>query len=151
MKFAASLLSISVFFLSSVAQAAEWTPAAWADEETLEFLTDCPDEGEHWSYVWLVVLDGDVYLRLGSKAGARVDCSRTKPFTSIKVAGQQFDKVEMVDSPEMVERVATAMGDKYWSDIFIGFVPHPYTMKLVPQAVEAAAAPAASSGELKPE
>lgn len=129
-----ALVLLSVLLLTATtAFAAEWTPAAWESEDTLEFRSDCPDEGEHWSYVWLVVLDGDVYVRLGSRAAARVDCSTSKPMTAIRIAGQTFDNVEMVSSPQMAELVAAAMGEKYWTDMFISVLNHPYTMKLVPK------------------
>jgi len=134
MKLAATLLSLFLLSSATAAAAAEWTPANWAAEETLQFLTDCPDEGEHWSYVWLVVLDGEVWVRLGSKAGGRVDCSKSKPMTSVKIGGQDFANVELVTVPEMTDRVADAMADKYWTDIFVRYMSHPYTMKLVPKA-----------------
>lgn len=133
MKLAAPLLSLILLSCAATAQAADWTPANWAAEETLQFLTDCPDEGEHWSYVWLVVLDGDVWVRLGGKAGGRVDCSKTKPMTSVKIAGKDFAAVEMVQVPEMAERVAAAMADKYSTDFAVRYFSHPYTMKLVPK------------------
>lgn len=136
MKIVAALLSLLLVSVNGIAAAAEWTPEQWAAEDTLEFRTDCPEEGEHWSYVWLVVLDGDVWVRLGSRAGERVDCSRTKPLTSIRIAGQVFPEVEMVSVPEMADRVAAAMGDKYTTDAFIRFFSHPYTMKLVPKKAE---------------
>jgi hypothetical protein len=138
MKLPATLLSVLLLSAATAASAADWTPSSWAAEETLQFLTDCPDEGEHWSYVWLVVLDGDVWVRLGGRAGGRVDCSKTKPMTSVKIAGQDFTNVEMVAVPEMADRVAAAMGEKYTSDIFVRYMNHPYTMKLVPKANEAA-------------
>jgi len=79
------------------------------------------------------VLDGDVWVRLGSKAAGRVDCTTTKPRTSIRIGDTQFDEVEMVHVPEMAERVSAAMADKYSTDIFIRWIAHPYTMKLVPK------------------
>ncbi|MFN2425906.1 MAG: hypothetical protein ABR587_05615 [Candidatus Binatia bacterium] len=133
MKLPAVLLTLAFILVAKFAGAADWTPAAWTDEETLQFRTDCPDEAEHWSYVWLVVLDGDVWVRLGAKAGGRVDCSKTKPLAAVKIAGQEFASVEMVNVPEMAERVAAAMGEKYMTDIFVRYMDHPYTMKLVPK------------------
>jgi len=133
MKILSTLLALALA-LPTLASAAEWTPAKWATEDTLQFRTECPDEGEYWSYVWLVVLDGDVWVRLGSRAGGRVDCSATKTTTSIKIGGERFDGVEMVNTPGMAERVATAMADKYTTDIFVRYSTHPYTMKLVPKA-----------------
>jgi hypothetical protein len=132
MKLIALALTLSLFCAAG-ASAADWTPRQWEAEDTLEFLSDCPDEAEHWSFVWLVVLDGDVWVRLGSRAGARVDCHKTKPITSIRIGGQRFDGVEMVQVPEMEDRVALAMADKYATDIFVRYMSHPYTMKLVPR------------------
>lgn len=134
MRIHALVASLALLFSATTALAAEWTPPAWTTEDTLQFRADCPDEGEYWSYVWLVVLDGDVYVRLGSRAAGRVDCSKSKPITAIKIAGETFDNVEMVESPAMVERVAAAMAEKYPTDLFIHYMSHPYTMKLVPKA-----------------
>jgi len=130
----ALLVSLALVISATNALAAEWTPAKWTTEDTLQFRADCPDEGEYWSYVWLVVLDGDVYVRLGSRAAGRIDCSRSKPMTGIKIAGETFDNVEMVPSPAMAERVAAAMAEKYSTDLVIRYANHPYTMKLVPKA-----------------
>jgi hypothetical protein len=129
----ALLLSIPLLANPSPAAAADWTPDKWAAEDTLEFRTECADEGEHWSSVWLVVVDGHVWVRLGSKAASRMDCNATKMTTSIRIAGERFDGVEMVHTPEMVDRVDEAMADKYFSDNFLIFAKHRYNMKLVPK------------------
>jgi hypothetical protein len=140
MKLATSLLALSLLAAPASALAADWSPGMWTAEETLQFRTNCPDEGEHWSYVWLVVLDGDVWVRLGSQAGGRVDCNTTKPITAVKIANELFPEVELVEVPEMAERVAAAMADKYWTDLFVRYFNHPYTMKLVPKSNAAAPA-----------
>ena len=113
----------------------EWTPQMWSEEDTLQFRTDCPDEGEHWSYVWLVVIDKDVYVRLGSRAAERIDCNKTKPIVAIRIADDlEFPAVEMVPAPDKADAVADAMAGKYWTDIFVRYSNHPYTMRLVPRA-----------------
>ncbi len=61
-------LALSCIALATVSDAAEWDPNAFRTERTLEFLTIGPDEGEHWSTVWLVVIDGQLYVRLGTTA-----------------------------------------------------------------------------------
>ena len=53
--------------------------------------------------------------------------------TSIKIAGREFPSVEMVEAPDMADRVAEAMAEKYWSDFAVAWMDHPYTMKLVPK------------------
>jgi hypothetical protein len=134
----------AIVLAAGPAWAADWTPSAWEAEDTLQFRTECPDEGEYWSWVWVVVLDGEAWVRLGSRAGGRVDCSTSKPMTSIRIAGQEFAAVEMVPVPEMADRVAEAMAAKYPTDVFVRYFSHPYTMKLVPKAAAAAAPPEAA-------
>ena len=63
---AAALLVLLV--RSSNVFAQQWDPSAFSKESTLQFLTVGPNEGEHWSTVWLVLIDGQLYVRLGSKA-----------------------------------------------------------------------------------
>lgn len=128
----AFVLSAAVVASSpSDAVAADWTPAKWEANDTLQFRSDCPGEEDYWSYVWLVVLDGDVYVRLGGRAAGRVDCNKTKMVTAIKIGGEEFPAVEMVPTPEMADRVSAAMAAKYSTDLFVRYMNHPYTMKLV--------------------
>lgn len=111
----------------------EWTPAEWVEEETIELGTTAPDEELYMFPVWLVVIDGDVYVRLGSRAADRVEESTTKPFLKVAIAGQKFPKVEGIPAPDKVEQVEELMADKYWSDIFVRFMPHPLTLRLEPR------------------
>jgi hypothetical protein len=110
-----------------------WNPGAWTKESTVELRTTCPGEGEHWFPVWLVVLDGQVYVRLGSRAVGRIECNQTKPELAVRIAGMEFEHVRLEESPADVERVAAAMGQKYWSDVIIHWMSHPMTARLVPQ------------------
>jgi hypothetical protein len=110
-----------------------WNPGAWTKESTIELRTTCPGEGEHWFPVWLVVLDGDVYVRLGTRAAGRVECNQTKPDVGVRIAGLAFDRVRLEPAPAAVERVAAAMGAKYWSDVVIHWMSHPLTARLVPE------------------
>ncbi len=113
--------------------AAEWNPTAFAKENTLELRTTAPGESEHWFPVWLVVIDNQVYVRLGSRAAGRVQQNTSAPIVGVKVAGERFDQVRGVPAPDYAERVATAMGDKYWSDVFVHLFDHPLTLRLVPE------------------
>jgi hypothetical protein len=110
---------------------AAWEPQAFRDVGTLELLTVEPEQGEHWSKVWLVVLDGQVYVRLGSRMSQRIERNTTAPYVGIKIAGERFDRVRAESIPEMADRVAAAMADKYWTDVFVRFMSHPLTMRLV--------------------
>lgn len=118
-------------FTALPARAADWNPEAFVSEDTLEFLTVVGGD-EHWSTVWLVVLDGQVYVRLGSRAAARFDGNATKPVVKVRIAGQQFDAVAGQSAPEMAGAVSAAMADKYTTDIFVRWMDHPLTLRLVP-------------------
>ncbi len=131
---AVSLIVFACATATTTAPAGQWDPSAFKDESTLRFLTVGPDEGEHWSTVWLVVLDGQLYVRLGSAAAGRIERNTSAPYVKVRIAGQQFDKVKVVAAPEMADRVATAMADKYWLDIFVRSVRHDLTARLVAEA-----------------
>jgi hypothetical protein len=121
---------------ATVAGAGSWDAESFRNEDTLDFFTAVPDEGEHWSRVWLVVLDGTVYIRLGSRAASRMEKHSGAPVVKVRIAGQEFDRVRADATPDKATAVAEAMGDKYWSDALIRFLPHPLTMRLVPEAPE---------------
>jgi hypothetical protein len=123
-------LCLQICFAASASAA--WDPDRYRDLETLQFLTVGPEEGEHWSTVWLVVIDGQVYIRLGSRAAERIERNEKKPLVRVKIGGEEFRNVRAEPAPEMAERVADAMADKYWSDFLVRFLPHPLTMRLVP-------------------
>src|SRR5213593_3433990 len=128
-------LAAALFVVLSAAPigAAEWKPGAYASESTLQLRTTAPGEGDHWFPVWLVVFDDQVYVRLGTRAADRIERNTTKPYVSVRVAGQQFDRIKAVAAPESVERVAHAMADKYWSDVLVRHMDHPLTMRLAPE------------------
>jgi hypothetical protein len=127
-------LFLGVLLCSALATTASaaWDPEAYTNEDVLEFYTVTEDGDEHWSKVWLVVLEGDVYIRLGGRAGDRIDGNSLKQHVKIRVAGEEFDQVLLEDASEQAEAVAAQMGEKYWSDIFIKYVDHPYTLRLKP-------------------
>lgn len=127
-------LLIAVAALPTLAPAAggAWDPAAFVEQSTLQFLTVGPEEGEHWTTVWLVVLDDQLYIRLGTGAAGRMERSTRKPIVQVRIAGQEFTRVRAEEAPDMVARVATAMSEKYWTDLLIRYSPHPLTMRLVP-------------------
>jgi hypothetical protein len=123
--------AVGLLLFDKLANAAgEWSPQAFAKEETLEIRTVGPEEGEYWFPVWLVVIDEQVYVRLGTRAADRLKKNTTAPYLGVKIAGQQFERVKAEEAPEMVNAVAAAMADKYWSDLFVRFMSHPLTLRL---------------------
>ena len=128
------ITAVTALSLLAVAPArAAWDPQAFAKDGTLEFLTVGPAEGEHWSTVWLVVIDGQLYIRLGSRAAGRMQQNTTAPYVKLRVGGQEFDRVKAEPAPDKVEQVAAAMGEKYWSDFLVRHFNHPLTMRLTPE------------------
>lgn len=107
-----------------------WDPAAFRDLDTLELLTVGPQEGKHWSTVWLVVLDDRVYVRLGSRAADRMRRNATAPWVGVRIGGREYEDVRVAEAAAMTGRVAAAMGEKYWSDVLVRYVPHSLTLRL---------------------
>ncbi|GIW42543.1 MAG: hypothetical protein KatS3mg076_3120 [Candidatus Binatia bacterium] len=121
------------FFASLAAAEPRWNPEEFADESTIELRTITPAGEPHWFPVWVVVLDGEPYVRLGNRAARRIRENRTAPYVAVRVAGKVFERVRGVEAPEKAEAVAKAMGEKYWSDIVVRLFPHPLTLRLVPE------------------
>lgn len=111
-----------------------WDPAVFRDASTIKILTTEPDAGEHWSNLWVVVIDGQPYVRLGDRAYGRIQRNTTSPYVKLKVGEQEFDKVKVEEMPDMKEKVAAAMAEKYWMDILIRHESHPMVARLVPEA-----------------
>lgn len=125
------IVAAIALLLTATTALAAWDPQALSSEDTLEFLTVENGE-EHWSTVWLVVIDGQVYLRLGSRAAERVEGNTTKPKLKIRIAGQTYDDVTGESAPDMADKVNAAMAEKYSTDIFVRYMSHPLTLRLVP-------------------
>jgi predicted DNA-binding protein (MmcQ/YjbR family) len=111
-----------------------WDPALFRDASTIQIMTTEPDVGEHWSKLWVVVIDGQPYVRLGDRSYARIQKNTTSPYVKLKVADQEFDKVKVEEMPDMKDKVAAAMADKYWMDVIIRHESHPMVARLVPEA-----------------
>jgi hypothetical protein len=132
--------------LAAAARAADnpvpgWDPAAFRDESTIQIMTTEPEVGEHWSKLWVVVIDGQPYVRLGDRSYGRVQRNTTSPYVKLKVGDQEFDKVKLEEMPDMKDKVAAAMADKYFMDKLIRYESHPMAARLVP---ETASPPTAS-------
>ena len=111
-----------------------WDPTVFQDASTIKIMTTEPDAGEHWSNLWVVVIDGQPYVRLGDRSYGRIQKNSTSPYVKLKVADQEFDKVKVEETPDMKDKVAAAMADKYWMDVLIRHESHPMVARLVPEA-----------------
>lgn len=72
-----------------------WDPTVFRDASTIKIMTTEPDVGEHWSNLWVVVIDGQPYVRLGDRSYGRIQRNTTSPYVKLKVADQEFDKVKV--------------------------------------------------------
>jgi len=138
---------LATLSLTTLLAAGAWNLSPVEDQSNVEFLTVVPDEGEHWSTVWFVVLDDAVYLRLGPRAAGRVERNSTAPRMKLRFSDEQVYDVQYAKAPEMAERVADAMYEKYWTDFLgepfrkLGISSPPVILRVVPaEAPEAAAA-----------
>jgi hypothetical protein len=116
-----------------------WDPNAFRTESTLQVMTTAPEEGEHWSNLWLVVIDGQLYVRLGDRSWGRIQKNTTAPYLKVKVAGKEFDKVRLDDALDMKDKVAAAMADKYFMDILVRHQSHPMTARLTAESAPTSA------------
>ncbi|MGH7925002.1 MAG: hypothetical protein ACREQH_10485 [Candidatus Binatus sp.] len=139
---AAALIALWIALVAGAAGAADsvapgWNPNAFRDQSTLQIMTTAPEEGEHWSKLWLVVLDGQLYVRLGSRSFGRVQANTTNPYLKVKVGDREFDRVRLDPAPDMTDKVAAAMADKYFMDFLVRHESHPMTARLVAEPAPA--------------
>ena len=130
---------LSVLFLQGFHGASEWKLADVAERSTVEFLTVGPEEGEHWSTVWFVAIDDAIYFRLGPRAANRIDKNTTSPRMQLRFDGKDVYAVRYEKVPDKAQAVATAMREKYWSDILgepfrkLGLTSETVTLRLSPE------------------
>lgn len=131
---------VAALLLSAIVGAPPaWSAAGIASEKTIELRTIGPEEGEHWSTVWFVVLDDALYVRLGPRAAGRIERNTTAPRFSIRVAGGNVHPMRYEPAPERAGAVADAMARKYWTDVLgepfrkLGLTSPPLILRLVPE------------------
>lgn len=112
-----------------------WDPDAFRGQSTLEIMTIGTEEGEHWTRLWWVVVDGQVYVLLGDQAFRRVQENFARPYVEVKIAGQKFARVRLEAAPDMKGKVAAAMAAKYPRDEVILRQSHPTTVRLVAKPI----------------
>ncbi|HEY8515863.1 MAG TPA: hypothetical protein VIS07_10160 [Candidatus Binatia bacterium] len=134
-RLAASCLALLLLISSATADPAAdgWDPAAWANEDVIELRTQAPGKEPHWFKVWLVVIDGQLYVRLGTRAARRFEENETRPKVTVRIAEREFPAVVGTPAPEMAEKVDAAMAEKYWTDVFVRYFDHPLTLRLAPE------------------
>jgi hypothetical protein len=137
---------------ASVAAAAEWKAREFDEESILEFRTVNAEGEGHWSKVWLVVLDDQVYVNLGDRAAERLKTNATAPLVSVRVGDDEFENVRVEAAQELQPAVAQAIADKYWTGFLVPYRPPSKVMRLRPDqearaAIDAERAPRPTGGE----
>ncbi len=85
------------------------------------------------------MIDGQLYVRLGDRSYGRVQKNTASLYLKVKIGDQKFDKVRLVAAPDMADKVAATMADKYFMDILIRYESHPMTARLVAEPTPAPA------------
>ena len=110
---------------------AGWDPDAFREQRTLQIMTTDADEGAHWSKLWLVVINGQLFVRLDGRTFERVKENLAGQYVMLKIGDRKFDRVRLEAAPDMSSKVAAAMADKYSMDVLIRHESHPMTARLI--------------------
>jgi hypothetical protein len=129
----ALVLSILGVLGSPAAGAVDWR--RYADEKVIEVVTRNEDGSSRETKAWIVVVDGQGYIRTGStRWGA--NALRNPDVTLIIGESQLPLRVEFVDDDEIRQKVADSFRAKYgWADRLMSPFrgSHPKIMRLVPR------------------
>jgi hypothetical protein len=141
MKIRSIVAVASIFLLTGLASGVRgaapyvpgWDPDAFRNESTLQIMTTSPEGEEHWSTLWLVVIDHYLYIRLNDRAWDIVQKNKTIPWVKVRIGGKEFEKVLLENAPDRVAQVADLMAEKYWLDIVFRHEEYPCTARLIAQ------------------
>ena len=111
--------------------ASGWDPDAFRGQQTLQIMTTGAEEGAHWSKLWLVVIDRQLFVRLDGRTFERVKENLAGQYVMLKIGDREFERVRLEAAPEMSGKVAAAMADKYRMDVLIRHESHPMTARLI--------------------
>lgn len=130
------LFALSALLLAAApALAADPDWNALADVQTLEVVTKNEDGTPRETTIWLVVLDGQGYIRTGNTRWG--DNVVRSPEVTLRNGATELPlRVEFVEDEALRERVAQAFRDKYgFSDSFISIFRfgRPKIMRLLPR------------------
>ena len=124
---------VAAWLFAGDARAIDW--AAADAEQVVQIVTRNEDGTPRETKVWLVVVEGQGYLRTGgTRWYANVE---RDPDVVLRVAGAEHPlRAALVEDPELVERVVTAFRTKYgFSDRMAGLIRFgdAHIMRLVPR------------------
>ncbi len=124
--------------LASVSLAVEATPPDWnalAAVETVEILSENADGSAQETTVWIVVLDGEGYIRTGNTSW--YPNLERKPEIAVRIEGKEYAvTAQPITDQALMDRVEAVFNEKYgWSDTIRGWIfrSTPNIVKLVPR------------------
>ncbi len=129
---AAAALAAAVIASPSLAAAApDWN--ALAEVEEIEVVTVDEDGDVRETTIWLIVVDGQGYIRTGgTRWGDNVE---RDPNVTLRIEGSEYPlRAEFVEEDAQRERIVVAFREKYgWSDAFIAIFrgSRPKIMRMV--------------------
>jgi len=127
-----AVLSIALVAVCAAAgPAACWHPDTFRNQRTLQIMTTGAEEGARWSKLWLVVIDGQLFVRLDGRTFDRVRKNLAGQYVMLKIGDQEFERVRLEPAPYMSRKVAAAMAEKYPMDVLIRHESHPMTARLI--------------------
>jgi hypothetical protein len=136
-------LALAVLLL--VASSAAAAPVDWnavAAEQTVVILTREADGAPRETTVWLVVVDGQGYIRTGDTHwhGNIV----REPQIGVRIAGADYPvKAEHVTDPALRAKIQAAYAEKYgYSNTFVGWFGNPDKAQILALVPREAAPPA---------
>jgi hypothetical protein len=109
--------ALALLAWAAPASAVDW--ASHADERVVKVVTHDEDGGDRTTKIWLVVVDGEAYIRTGNTGwGSNVE--RDPEVRLLTAAGEYDLRVEFVEDETTRDAVSAAFREKYgWSDRLI--------------------------------
>lgn len=117
----ARLIFLALLLLAAPVAAVDWTEHA--NEDTVVVVTQDEDGSTRETTVWLLVLEGEAYLRTGDSSWGR-NLDRGSPL-SLRVANESYAVgFSPVEDEALFERICQGFRDKYgFSDWLVDLVP----------------------------
>ena len=112
-----AFLALAVLLGSAPASAVDWS--VYTDQGVVEIVTHNEEGAPRATKIWIVVLDGEAYVRTGNTTWGRN--AERDPEVRILIAEAGYDlRVEFVADEATRARIVQAFRDKYgWSDRLI--------------------------------
>ena len=129
------LVALPLLLLASIASGVEtFDPKVTQDVDVVELITVDPDGDARKTKVWVVLIEGEAYLRTSDSRWLRN--LRRIPLATLRVEGTDYPVIaEVLSDPSWVEKVDAASLEKYgWQErtIHVFRMSEPTIIRLQP-------------------